>query len=136
MAIRLAPVRQHALRFDVQLPLYGWLEDVDFTRRLGAYGRIVQLSAARGVHLGVKSGRGSGRRLGYSQVSNPVYLARRGTISWRRAILSLTRNILANSARSLRPEPNVDRLGRLRGNVVALVELMRGRIHPMRVTRL
>ena len=29
MAIRLAPVRQHGIRFDERLPLYGWLEDVD-----------------------------------------------------------------------------------------------------------
>ena len=133
MAIRLAPVRAHALRFDVQLPLYGWLEDVDFTRRLGAYGRIVKVQAARGVHLGVKSGRGSGRRLGYSQVSNPVYLARNGTISWRRAVASIGRNLLANSAKVLRPEPYVDRLGRLRGNGIALWEFMLGRIRPTRV---
>ncbi len=136
MAVRLSAVRRHGLRFDVDLPLYGWLEDVDFTRRLGAHGRIVALQAARGVHLGVKSGRGSGRRLGYSQVSNPVYLARRGTISWRRAVVSIGRNLLANSTRALRPEPYVDRMGRLRGNAIALRELALGRINPTRVLHL
>jgi hypothetical protein len=34
MAVRLAPVRAHALRFDENLPLYGWAEDVDFSRQL------------------------------------------------------------------------------------------------------
>ena len=133
MAVRLAPVRAHGLRFDAQLPLYGWLEDVDFTRRLGAYGRMVRVHAARGVHLGVKSGRGSGKRLGYSQVSNPVYLARRGTISWRRAVVSLGRNLLANSAKALWPEPYVDRLGRLHGNWIAMRDLLLGRMAPTRV---
>ena len=136
MAIRLSPVRQHALRFDVDLPLYGWLEDVDFTRRLGVHGRIVALQAARGVHLGVKSGRGSGKRLGYSQISNPIYLARRGTISWRRAIVSLGRNVLANTAKALRPEPYVDRMGRLHGNGMALWDLALGRMRPTRVLEL
>ncbi len=133
MAVRLSPVRQHALRFDVQLPFYGWLEDVDFTRRLGVHGRVVKVLAARGVHLGVKSGRGSGKRLGYSQVSNPVYLARKGVISWHRAILSFSRNIISNCIHLPRPEPYIDRPGRLRGNWIALQELMRGRIRPTRV---
>ncbi len=136
MAIRLAPVRAHGLRFDVQLPLYGWLEDVDFTRRLGAHGRVVKVEAARGVHLGVKSGRGSGKRLGYSQVSNPVYLARNGTISWRRATASAGRNLLANGAKAWRPEPDIDRLGRLHGNAIALWELVLGRMKPTRVLEL
>ena len=133
MAVRLALVRRHALRFDVRLPFYGWLEDVDFTRRLGAYGRMVRLLGARGVHLGVKLGRGSGRRLGYSQISNPIYLARRGTISWRRALVSLGRNILSNCAHLPRPEPYIDRFGRLQGNWIALLELLQGRLTPTRV---
>ena len=38
-----------------------------------------------------------------------------------------------NAARSLRPEPHVDRLGRLKGNLIAIGDLLRGRMHPMRV---
>ena len=80
MAVRLAPMRAHGLRFDERLPLYGWQEDVDLSRRLAAFGQVVRIDAACGVHLGVKSGRGSGVRLGYSQVANPLYLCgkRRG----------------------------------------------------------
>jgi GT2 family glycosyltransferase len=81
MAIRIDVVHARGLEFDETLPLYGWLEDVDFSRSMAAHGRIVKISAARGVHLGVKSGRQSGRRLGYSQVSNPLYLVRKGTCS-------------------------------------------------------
>jgi GT2 family glycosyltransferase len=64
MALRMVPVRAHALRFDERLPLYGWYEDIDLTRRLLPHGTILRLGAARGVHLGVKQGRVPGVRLG------------------------------------------------------------------------
>src|SRR5437899_5753541 len=54
MAIRLAPVRLHGIRFDERLPLYGWLEDVDFSRQLAPYGNIVKATGLKGVHLGTK----------------------------------------------------------------------------------
>ena len=136
MALRLAPMRAHALRFDEQLPLYGWYEDLDLTRRLGMHGTILRLEGARGVHLGTKSGRVAGRRLGYSQVANAIYLARKGSYPWNRALRSAARHLAMNAARSLWPEAHVDRFGRLRGNLLALVDLLRGRMHPMRVTAL
>jgi len=46
------------------------------------------------------------------------------------------RNLMANAARSFRPEPFVDRRGRLRGNMIALMDLIRGRIAPERVLEL
>ena len=133
MALRMAPLRAHALRFDEQLPLYAWYEDLDLTRRLGAHGCILRLAGARGVHLGIKSGRVAGTRLGYSQVANAVYLARKGSYPWNRALRSAARHLAMNAARSLKPEPHVDRAGRLRGNLLALADLLRGRMHPMRV---
>jgi glycosyltransferase involved in cell wall biosynthesis len=133
MAFRLAPLRAHGIRVDEALPLYAWYEDIDVTRALGRHGSILRLAAARGVHLGTKSGRVAGRRLGYSQVANPVYLARKGTFPWNHAIPSAARHIAMNAARSLAPEPHVDRLGRLRGNLIALLDLLRGRAHPMRI---
>jgi hypothetical protein len=86
MAIRLAPALEHELRFDEALPLYAWYEDIDFTRALGRHGTILRLAGARGVHLGTKAARTPGVRLGYSQVVNPVYLARKGTFPWNHAI--------------------------------------------------
>ncbi len=127
------PSATHALRFDEDLPFYGWLEDVDFTRRVGAHGRIVKVPTARGVHLGVKSGRGSGKRLGYSQVINPIAIALKGVIPWRRAVVSLSRNIVANSVRTLSPESYIDRRGRLWGNLLALKDLAAGRVKPSKV---
>jgi GT2 family glycosyltransferase len=118
MAVRLAPVREHRIRFDERLPLYGWQEDVDLSRRLAQFGAVVRMEAARGVHLGAKSGRGSGVRLGYSQVANPIYLARkRMGYPLRRAVNHIARNLLSNIVRSTWPESYVDRRGRLRGNL-------------------
>ena len=133
MAIRLATARAHGLRFDERLPLYGWSEDMDFTHRIGRFGRIVKLHGARGVHLGAKSGRSSGRRLGYSQVANPLYLRAKGSYTWRRALGSVGRNLAANTARAVWSEPWVDRRGRLLGNLLGFVDLARGRLDPERV---
>jgi GT2 family glycosyltransferase len=137
MAVRLETMRRHGLQFDERLPLYGWQEDVDLSRRMAAFGTVMQIEAARGVHLGVKLGRGSGVRLGYSQVANPLYLAgKRAGYPLGRAIEHLTRNIAMNTARALWPEPYVDRRGRLRGNLLALRDLVRRRMDPERILEL
>jgi GT2 family glycosyltransferase len=136
MAIRLGPALEHGLRFDEALPLYAWYEDIDFTRALGRHGRILRLAGARGVHLGVKAARTPGVRLGYSQVVNPVYLARKGTFPWSHAIPSAARHTAMNLARSAFPEPEVDRWGRFRGNMIGLWDLLRGRAAPARILSL
>jgi GT2 family glycosyltransferase len=136
MAVRLAAVRAAQYRFDERLPLYGWLEDVDFSRRLAREGRIAKLGTARGVHLGVKQGRQSGIRLGYSQIANPIYLSRKGTCPWSRALAQMSRNVAMNLARSLNPEPYVDRAGRFAGNLKAIADLVIGRLDPQRIVEL
>jgi GT2 family glycosyltransferase len=136
MALRLAPVRTQALRFDERLPLYGWYEDIDMTRRLLPHGSILRLAGARGVHLGVKQGRVPGVRLGYSQVVNPVYLALKGSFPWSHALPSAGRHTLINLLRSPWPEPEVDRFGRLRGNLLGLWDVLRGRVRPERILEL
>lgn len=136
MALRLAPMREHGLRFDEKLPLYAWYEDIDLTRRMLPYGTILRLEGARGVHLGVKQGRVPGLRLGYSQVVNPIYLARKGSFPWSHAIPSAARHCLINLLRSLKPEPEVDRWGRFRGNMRGFWDLMTGRADPERILTL
>lgn len=131
MAIRTAVVR--GLRFDENLPLYGWQEDIDFTSRLGRRGRQVSTGALTGVHLGVGGGRTSGKRLGYSQVANVVYLKRKGTMRRDFGNRLMMQNIASNAWRSLRPEPQVDRRGRLAGNMLAVLDCLRGRVDPRRI---
>lgn len=133
MAFRMRPVREKGLLFDENLPLYGWQEDIDFSRQLAEAGRIIDAKVLRGVHLGAKGGRTSGVRFGYSQIANPVYLVRKGTVSRAFATPLIRRNILANLGKSLWPEPWVDRRGRLKGNCLALRDLLTGRIAPQRI---
>lgn len=134
MAVRTAPMRLHGLLFDERLPLYGWQEDVDLSRQLAAFGEVVQVDSARGVHLGVKSGRCAGIRLGYSQVANPLYLsAKRRGYPLRRAVGHIAKNVSMNVARAMWSEPYADRRGRLRGNVLAFWDLVMGRIVPERI---
>lgn len=124
------------VRFDERLPLYGWQEDIDFSAQAARRGRIVSTHAFAGVHRGVKHGRSSGVRVGYSQVVNPVYLARKGTMRAHYALRIIARNIAANLRRSVRPEPWIDRRGRVAGNWMGMIDLVRGRITPERIERL
>jgi GT2 family glycosyltransferase len=131
MAVRWSKAK--GLRFDENLPLYSWAEDVEFSRQIAPFGRLVRSAALRGVHLATKRGRTSGLRFGYSQVANQVYLRRKGVISTRLAILYGGRNVLANLRGLIRSEAYIDRRGRLRGNIYGLVDLVRGRSSPLRI---
>ncbi|TXI11419.1 MAG: glycosyltransferase [Rhizobium sp.] len=133
MAIRMAIVRAAALRFDENLPFYGWLEDVDFSRLVAHYGQVVSVRQLEGVHLGTKGGRSGGLRLGYSQIANPLYLMRKRTMSVPQATMQIVRNLAANLIKVWRPEPWVDRKGRLRGNVIAFRDLLKGRLAPQNI---
>lgn len=125
------------LRFDERLVLYGWLEDRDFGAALAAKGgRMVKCMAARGIHMGVKGGRIAGTRLGYSQIVNPIYMLRKGTMSYKQVLDHLLRNIASNLVRSLVPEPFIDRRGRLRGNVWGIADVLLGRIAPERALQI
>lgn len=137
MMVRLAPIRRIGLRFDERMPLYAWQEDVEFSCRLATHGGILRVDGARGVHLGVKAGRTPGLQLGYSQVINPFYIARRvPAYTVRRAVAQVGRNLAANLIHAAKPEPWIDRRGRLRGNVIGLFDLLRGRLVPERVLAL
>jgi hypothetical protein len=124
------------IRFDERLPLYGWQEDIDFTSQLRRKGRVVGINAMQGVHLGIKAGKVSGTRFGYSQVINPLYLIRKGSVPASFALPLMMRNLGANLIRSLRPESYIDRRGRLRGNLLAISHVLTGRIDPEFILRM
>lgn len=131
MAFRWSAIRD--IRFDERLPLYAWQEDVDFSRRLRGRGRIARTSAFVGVHQGVKSGRTPGQKFGYSQIANPLYLMRKGTMPVHEGLWLITRNFGSNHVKALRPEPWVDRKGRVAGNWRAVRDLVAGRLRPERI---
>jgi GT2 family glycosyltransferase len=136
MCLRMAPIRENGLRFDETLPLYGWYEDWDFSRQLAQFGAIVHISNACGVHLSVKVGRTTGVQMGYAQVANPIYLARKGTFPWSHVFRFIVGPCLKNLVRSLKPEAHVDRLGRFCGNLAAFRDLLTGTLSPMQITNL
>ncbi|MEO0061570.1 MAG: hypothetical protein RLZZ08_130 [Pseudomonadota bacterium] len=134
MAIRMAAAE--GLAFDEALPLYGWQEDIDFTHQLARRGQLVSGPRLTGIHLGTRSARSPGKRLGYSQVANLVHLWRKGTMQPGLGQRLLLQNVAANAARSFWPEPHIDRRGRLVGNLMAIGDLLQGRIDPMRAETL
>ena len=81
MAYRYAAI--HDITFDERLPMYAWHEDSDFRGQVERRGLFARADDLWGVHLGHKQGRGSGVTLGYSQIANAVYLARKGTVPSR-----------------------------------------------------
>jgi hypothetical protein len=123
-------------RFDEQLPSYAWQEDVDFAQRVRRFGAIGRTNAFTGVHQGTKAGRTSGRRFGYSQVANPIYLYLKGTVSARKMLVLILRNLAINHLKTPFPEPYVDRWGRVQGNWLALGDLLTGRLHPQRILQM
>ncbi|GGL77446.1 glycosyltransferase family 2 protein [Wenxinia marina] len=123
------------VRFDERLPLYAWQEDIDFAARIA--GRRIRTDAFAGVHRGARSGREiAGHRLGYSQIANPWYLWRKGTMTASFALRLAVRNLAANHLRAARPEPWIDRAARARGNRIALLDVIRGRADPERILSL
>ena len=134
MAYRYSKI--HDITFDENLPLSAWHADSDFRGQMEKRGHFVRADALWGVHLGHKTGRGSGVTLGYSQIANAFYLARKGTVPARFLAEIAFKNIFINTLRSLRPEPFVDRRGRMRGNIIALADFVRGRLAPDRILNL
>ena len=134
MAFRLGCVG--SIRFDERLPLYGWQEDVDFSAQVGKTGRLVRADATWGVHLGTKMGKTSGVRFGYSQVVNPLYVCKKGNMALSAASSLILRNIAANAAKSISPEPYIDRRGRFRGNIAGIWHLLKGQLDPAQVLKM
>jgi GT2 family glycosyltransferase len=130
LAVRWA--RAHAERFDENLPLYGWMEDLDYSHRLRKYGEIVLCHNSLAVHLGWKGGRMPGKKMGYSQIVNPLYLWRKNRFPSLTTVICRHwfRHIAANVVGSVIRDRDVDRPGLLIGNMVAVKDVMLGRAHP------
>lgn len=121
-------------RFDDRLPLYSWLEDHDFARRAMRFGVLAKVDDCVIVHRGVKSGgRMAHERLGYSQVMNPAYFAHKGSFPlWLTARETVPR-VGKNALRSVAGPEAEWRRERLRGNLRATADVLRGRFTPERI---
>jgi GT2 family glycosyltransferase len=128
MAFRMSAVDD--LLFDERLVLYGWLEDKEFSRQAAKKGRLVLCNSLVGVHLGLKVGRVSGKKYGYSQIVNAWYLHKKGALSRHEVCIHILKALAANAAKALRPETHIDRRGRFRGNLVGIIHLLSGACRP------
>lgn len=123
-------------RFDERLPLYGWQEDRDFTSQAAKVGECKLWPDCKGVHLGVYGGRGSGVRLGYSQVANVLYLRKKRTFGRGATLKFIGRSLAANTLKGFKRDSLFDYRGRLKGNLMALGDMVRGRMAPERILEL
>jgi GT2 family glycosyltransferase len=122
------------LRFDNRLPLYSWLEDHDFARRLMRFGPLAEVDDCVIVHLGAASGgRAAHVRLGYSQLMNPVHLWKEGSFPAWLAAYQIFRPAAKNLLRSVVGSDRSWRRERLRGNALAVRDMLGGRITPERI---
>lgn len=122
------------LCFDENLPLYSWQEDRDYTGQCLRLGRVIRCPDCVGVHMGVSGGRTSGLRFGYSQIANLYYLIHKGTVPPKAGLTQAGKNFVANIVKSLIPiRRDVDYAGRLRGNMMALLDIVRGTCDPRRI---
>lgn len=126
--------RAPTLRFDDRLPLYSWLEDHDFARRLMRVGPLAKVLDCVIVHRAAASGgRQSHVRLGYSQTMNAYYLFRKGSFPLWLMAEQIFRVVAKNIALSIVGPERTWRRERLRGNAIAARDIARGRVTPERI---
>ena len=124
-------------RFDERLPLYSWLEDHDFARRCMRRGQLASVDDCVIVHRGAASGgRQAHRRLGYSQVMNPIYLFRKGSFPLWLAAWEIFRPVAKNLLYAVAGSSRSWRRERLDGNLRAAADAVRGRFTPERIVHL
>ena len=125
------------IRFDARLPLYSWLEDHDFARRLLRIGTLARAHDCVIVHRAVASGgRQAHTRLGYSQVMNPHYLMRKGSFPVWLAAWETFRPVAKNLALAVAGPDTGRRRERAKGNLLAIADIVGGRVTPERITEL
>ena len=126
--------------FDENLPLYGWLEDLDFSTNCLRYGRIVRNAGTCVAHLGAPTGRISGLKFGYSQIVNPFYLWRKNGkprlthVVFAHWVVPVARNFRRTL---MRVHGNrSDRTGRFKGNMIGFRHLLAGKVDPSYILQL
>jgi GT2 family glycosyltransferase len=117
------------VRFDEQLTLYGYLEDLDFSAQCRRFGLVVIDTGSVLVHLLEVGGRIPEDQLGFLQVMNPVYIWTKGNASFCRTVLlgHLIARPLLNLWLSTH---NATARRRLKGNLLAFSRLLRGMLEP------
>ena len=131
MIVRYAAARY--ARFDEGLPLYAWLEDRDYSHRITKNRHPpVAYRDAIAVHLGSRSGRIGGVRMGFSEIINPIYLWNKNrTFPLHYIIIQYwIRCLVGNVLGILTRDSEYDRTGLLKGNLIGFRHLISGSWDP------
>ena len=116
-------------RFDEWFEGYSYLEDLDFSYRVGKAFRLAVVAPAGYYHLPAGTGRGSGYRFGVREVLHRVHFVRKNPeLSLVRCYAALAVRFLMNGALSMQ-EASPYYLGRAFGNLVGLARAL-GRMAP------
>ncbi|MGB8353511.1 MAG: glycosyltransferase [Chthoniobacteraceae bacterium] len=121
-------------RFDERLPLYSVMEDVDFGTRARRHGEVGYFFGSMAVHLRASAGRVNQRMLGFAEVMNPAYLARKGTVPRMHALWQFViKRPLRNFILMFYPKQSQRRRELFAGNLYALWNIIRGKLEPERM---
>lgn len=121
--------------FDDNLPLCALGEDIEAGLKFRRPGDVGGPARCVIVHLAARSGRLSEYKVGYSKVAKPIYSYRK-SIGYsaiehaKQLLLSFTANILYMIFSSHDRRVDIDRVGRLKGNLHASRDLLSGKLSP------
>lgn len=113
--------------FDERLPLYGYLEDLDFTLQCSGYGEIAIIPNCLMVHIETAQGRMGSRRRGYSEVVNPLYILSKGTGG---EVARLFGGAVKRSVKNLLRCHTRDGRKQFSGNLLGWARVAAGKIEP------
>lgn len=116
-----------SVQFDERLPLYGYLEDYDFSLQCRKFGDVVVNEECLMVHIETAAGRIGTRPRGYSEIVNPIYIYRKKMgAEFGRTVAGALKRTLRNFLRC------TDLNGRrqLEGNLIAWGRVIAGKTDP------
>jgi GT2 family glycosyltransferase len=129
--------------FDENLPFYSYGEDYDLSIRLEQYGIIGRFAGCVGVHLETPGGRVREVLRGYSFVANNWYFLKKGVMhlprlkAWVRFwVICFGKSTLTSVWNLLKGDRSLDWGGRLKGQLLALKDILQGRCHPGRIKKM
>ncbi|MBE3130004.1 MAG: glycosyltransferase [Acidobacteria bacterium] len=108
-------------RFDEWFGGYSYLEDLDFSYRVGKSFKLAVVARARYLHLQAPGGRGGGYAFGLREVLNRVHFVKKyPELSLRKCYAALSARLLMSLALAVR-ERQASFIARAFGNAVGLV---------------
>jgi GT2 family glycosyltransferase len=127
--------------FDERLPLYAIGEDCEMGFRLSRYGDVGGSARCPAVHLATKSGRISELGVGYAQIINYLYFTHKGIgfpkikTYWEKLVQTTAINLFFLILPCLDRRNGVDRKGRFQGNLLAIKDVLQGKIDPLNLIK-